>query len=108
MAQMPMQVGLQLVERFPAVAVRRQALACGGELRRECDDLLLYAVVQVPLDASAFGVAGLGDAGAGGGQLLGLASDEFEPGGQFDAEVALVYRARGLGGELGEQAPVLL
>ena len=65
--------------------------------------ILLDAVVQVPLDTLPLGVLGTGEPGAGGGHLGGLPADDLEPVGQFRGQVQVPHRRGGLSGEVAEE-----
>ena len=68
-----------------------------AELDGQRDQLLLGAVVQVPLDPAAFGVLGPGQPAPGREQLL-------DRGPQLGGELGVAHDQAGLGGQVPQQA----
>ena len=68
-----------------------------AELDGQRDQLLLGAVVQVPLDPAAFGVLGLGQPAPGREQLV-------DRGPQLGGQLGVAHDQAGLGGQVPEQA----
>jgi FtsX-like permease family len=98
----------ELVDHQPGrLRVVGHEVAGKPEVHGEGDQVLLRAVVQVALNATAFGVRTRHDPGPGAAQLVGLLTQLVEGGREGGVQPGVVQREADLAGELGEDTVVL-
>ena len=99
----------ELVEHLePGVGVVDDDVPRQAQVHREGDEVLLRSVVQVPLDATTFGVTARDDARPRLAELVRLLADLVQGGLQGGVELGVVQGEPDLAGQVGKDTIVVL